>query len=327
MKEAGALEALKADLQRRCGNFADAHASVEDGMRVASEELIKKILIFEGTLISKEDRAVHTVSDAIVSGAVTPVGMQGERAREIEVEAASKAAQSGARSNLPPHQPSTPNSAIEAKALEEWGSWQWAHAIPVAVFAALFAAFLNLDDSWAFAGNIRIALIIAMAVLVPIPIGFVTKFVFDGLAVITVKTSTPSRPFIHLLAAVAIAALVPMLNDGPLDFLLASFLYFDTHPHFIYKLAAWGMLLGFVLFRIGKQSSFRPFPAFPLRWYVYLVAISLVLSAISRGREDASVQYWYLSFEAHYVGLVTASYVAFWAVTWRFQTPGGSVSV
>ena len=61
----GALFALRADLLRRCGDFDLAQVSAEDGLEITVDETIRRILVYEESLIAANDSALHTVAEAL----------------------------------------------------------------------------------------------------------------------------------------------------------------------------------------------------------------------------------------------------------------------
>jgi hypothetical protein len=61
----GADELLVSDMYRRNGQFEKAGQSIEKGLALEPEDIIKTILKFELELVGKKDTAVHLASEVI----------------------------------------------------------------------------------------------------------------------------------------------------------------------------------------------------------------------------------------------------------------------
>lgn len=66
--EAGAEEAILADLYRRIGQFDRVEALCDHGIAKIPEDLIRQVLGFERELAQRSDMACHTISEAAQSG-------------------------------------------------------------------------------------------------------------------------------------------------------------------------------------------------------------------------------------------------------------------
>lgn len=61
----GADELLISDMYRRNGEFEKAAQTIEKGLKLESEEIIKTLLKFELALVEKRDTTAHTISEVI----------------------------------------------------------------------------------------------------------------------------------------------------------------------------------------------------------------------------------------------------------------------
>lgn len=63
--EKGSQEALLSDVLRRAGQFESAQAVCEQGLRVATSDVLQAVLRYEHSLISRQDTGCYTIENAM----------------------------------------------------------------------------------------------------------------------------------------------------------------------------------------------------------------------------------------------------------------------
>lgn len=63
--QTGSFEAILVDVQRRCGLFDDAQATIARGLASEPGDVIRKVLLFQERLVQSRDIGCHTIAKAV----------------------------------------------------------------------------------------------------------------------------------------------------------------------------------------------------------------------------------------------------------------------
>lgn len=220
---------------------------------------------------------------------------------------------------------------LVAKAEEEAlkkASWTWfliSFAIPAALWG--FVAFISQShEQGRDFGFLNVVFALAYPVAGLGAVAFTGIFAYLWLAFITVKTPHQYRPLLHVVGAIALASIVPLIRGDSLSIFSHAATYFKYHGLFVLELGAWGTVVGAIAYSCVKASGQRRFPTYPLRWYALLVLGSAIVGFWLLPEDDVSSPYHSYAHEAYYLGPVLVAFIVFHAVTQLTQEDSASAS-